>query len=142
MFNSYGWIQLGFNRKNFDFLDEDIQQELDKKDELLCKDVRSKLNELIDKNEMLRFDIEDINNLSNFLNVRISTNHSNETLRSLFKWISEISDGSHGVLYEIDDERNDYDPKKPYKIFRLIGNEFEKCEELLLNEKFHTISDS
>ncbi len=141
MFNSYGWIQLGMNRKDLDIMDEEIQNRYDKLDIELEKKVRLKLQEIVDSNEILKFDlIGGLNNLESFLSVQLSRNHFNPTLREFYKWISQISDGSHGILYEMDDERQNFNPDKPYKVWRLIGGEFEECEESTLNEKFHKVN--
>jgi hypothetical protein len=61
-------------------------------------------------------------------------------LRELYKWISEISDGSHGVLYELNDEDKNLNDDRPYKMWRLIGNEFEECEETIVNEKYYKVN--
>lgn len=50
--------------------------------------------------------------------------------------MDEQSDDSHGILYELNDEDKDYNSDKPYRVWRLIGNEFEECEETIINEKF------
>ena len=141
MFNSYGWIQLGMNRKDLDIMDEEIQTQYDELDIELEKKVKSRLQEIVDSKEIIRFDlIGGLNNLESFLSVQLSRNHFNSTLREFYKWVSEISDGSHGILYEMDDERQNFTPDKPYKVWRLIGDEFEECEELILNEKFNKVN--
>ncbi len=141
MFNSYGWIQLGMNRKPLDNIDDDLEIKYDKLDIDLNNKVKSKLQEIIDSNEIIQFNfIDKLNNLDSFLSIQLSRNHFNGTLRELYKWISEISDGSHGVLYEMDDECENFNPEKPYRIWRLIGKEFEACEELVLNEKYHKVN--
>lgn len=141
MFNSYGWVQLGNNRKGSDILDEEIQIKYDKLDLELDEKVKRKIKEIKATNEIVNFDfIGGMNNLESFLSVQLSRNHFNPSLREFYKWISEISDGSHGVLYELNDEDKDYNPDKPYRVWRLIGNEFEECEETVINEKFEKLN--
>tara|TARA_B100001250_G_C19689238_1_gene739478 strand:+ start:120 stop:599 length:480 start_codon:yes stop_codon:yes gene_type:complete len=141
MFNSYGWIQLGMNRKDLDVLDEENHVRYDRLDIELEEKVKSRLQHIADSNEIIRYDlIAGMNNLENFLSIQLSRNHFNPTLREFYQWISEISDGSHGILYEIDAEDQSFNPEKPYRIWRLIGDEFEECKESILNEKFHKIN--
>ncbi len=141
MFNSYGWIQLGMNRKGTDIMDEELQIQIDKLDIELDQKVKQRLQEIKSSNEILRFDfIEGMNNLESFLSLQLSRNHFNPTLREFYKWISEISDGSHGILYELNDEAQNHNPNKPYRVWRLIGNEFEECEETIINEKFEKVN--
>jgi len=141
VFNSYGWVQLGNNRKGSDILDEEIQIKYDKLDLELDEKVKRKIKEIKATNEIVNFDfIGGMNNLESFLSVQLSRNHFNPSLREFYKWISEISDGSHGVLYELNDEDKDYNPDKPYRVWRLIGNEFEECEETVINEKFEKLN--
>ena len=141
MFNSYGWIQLGMNRKGTDIMDEELQIKFDKLDIELDQKVKLKLEEIKDSNEIIRFDfIGGMNNLESFLSIQLSRNHFNSSLREFYKWICEISDGSHGILYEINHEDKDYNPNKPYRVWRLIGSEFEECQEIIINEKFEKVS--
>jgi len=141
MFNSYGWIQLGINRKGTDIMDEELQIKFDKLDIELDEKVKQKIKQIKETNEIVRFDfIGGMNNLESFLSLQLSRNHFNSTLREFYKWISEISDGSHGILYELNDEDKDHNPNKPYRIWRLIGNEFEECEETIINEKFKKVN--
>jgi hypothetical protein len=141
MINSYGWIQLGMNRKHLDPMDIEADFKYDQLDQQLNEKVKSRLQKIVDSNEIIRFDfICGMNNLESFLSIQLSRNHFNSTLRDLYKWISEISDGSHGILYEMDDEYQNFNPNRPYRIWRLIGDEFEECEESILNEKFHKVN--
>jgi hypothetical protein len=141
MFNSYGWIQLGINRKGTDIMDEEIQIKYDKLDIQLDEKVKIRLQEIKDSNEIIRFDfIGGMNNLQSFLSIQLSRNHFNPTLREFYKWISEISDGSHGILYELNDEDKGHNPDKPYRVWRLIGNEFEECQEEIINEKYYKVN--
>jgi len=50
MFNSYGWIQLGMNRKGTDIMDEELQIRYDKKDIQLDIQVKLKLKEIKELN--------------------------------------------------------------------------------------------
>jgi len=141
MFNSYGWIQFGMNRKGTDIMDEELQIRYDKKDIELDMQVKLKLKEIKELNEIIRFDfIGGMNNLESFLSVQLSRNHFNSTLRKFYEWVSQISDGSHGILYEIDDEDKNHNPNRPYKVWRLIGTEFEECEETIINEKYEKVN--
>jgi len=141
MFNSYGWIQLGMNRKGTDMMDEEIQIKYDILDIELDEKVKIRLQEIKDSNEIIRFDfIGGMNNLQSFLSIQLSRNHFNLTLREFYKWVSDISDGSHGILYELNDEDKEYNPDKPYRVWRLIGNEFEECQEEIINEKYYKVN--
>jgi len=140
MFNSYGWIQLGVNRIGTDIMNEGIQEQIDKLDIQLESKVKDKIQEITDSNEIVKFDISAMNNLDGFITMKLSRNHFSPTLREFFKWISEISDGSHGILYEINNEEKGFDSNKPYRLWRLIGNEFEECEENIINEKYHKVN--
>jgi len=141
MFNSYGWIQLGMNRKGTDMMDEEIQIKYDILDIELDEKVKIRLQEIKDSNESIRFDfIGGMNNLQSFLSIQLSRNHFNLTLREFYKWVSDISDGSHGILYELNDEDKEYNPDKPYRVWRLIGNEFEECQEEIINEKYYKVN--
>lgn len=141
MFNSYGWIQLGINRKGSDIMDEELQIKYDKLDIELDEKVKHRIKEIKATNEIVRFDfIGGMNNLESFLSIQLSRNHFNPSLREFYNWISEISNGSHGILYELNDEDKDYNPDKPYRVWRLIGNEFEECEETVINEKFERVN--
>ena len=141
MFNSHGWIQLGMNRRQLDIMDEEVQMQYDKLDIELDKKVKTRLQEIKATNEIIKFDfIGSMNNLDSFLSIQFSRNHFNSTLREFYKWISEISDGCHGILYEIDDEGKNFNPDKPYKIWRLIGSEFEECKETIINEKYYKVN--
>ncbi len=139
MFNTYGWIKLGMNRKHLDPMDMEAEIKYDKLDVELDNKVKSRLQEIVNTNEIIRYDFFGMNNLDSFLSIQLSRNHFNKTLREFYKWVSKVSDGSHGVLYEINDEDENFNEDKPYKIWRLIGNEFEECEELIINEKFHKV---
>ena len=81
-----------------------------------------------------------MNNLESFITVQFSRNHFNPILREFYQWISGISDGSHGVLYEINNEEKDFNSNKPYNLWRLIGREFEECKENTMNEKYHKVN--
>ena len=141
MFNSYGWIRLGMNRKDLDIMDEQVQVKFDKLDNELNEKVKHRLKEILATNEIIKYDFTDsLNNLNSFVSIQLSRNHFNPTLREFYKWISEISDGSHGILYEINDEDKNFNPNKPYKVWRLIGNEFEECEEKIINNKFYKVN--
>lgn len=139
MYNCYGWIKLGVSRKHIDHnaLDEEHQQTLiDKKEINLGEEVSNKIEELF-KNDIGKYRyIGGMNNLDEFLSLQYSRNHGSSRIRDFYKWVAEISDGSHGILYEIDDEAKGFNPDKPYKVYRLIGSTFEECEETLINEKF------
>ncbi len=141
MFNSYGWIQLGINQKNIDSLDEEEEMKYYELNKELNNKVKSRLQDIMDTNEVIRFDfIDNLNNLESFLSIQLSRNHFNNTLRELYKWISEISDGSHGVLYELNDEDKNLNDDRPYRIWKLIGSEFEQCEESIMNEKYYKVN--
>ena len=141
MFNSYGWVMLGMNRKHLDIMDEKIQTEYDKLDIDLDAQVKKRLEEILATNEIMKYDfVGSLNNIESFFSIQLSRNHFNPTLREIYKWIGEISDGSHGILYEFDDEDKNFDPNKPYKIWRLIGREFEECEENVINDKYHMVN--
>ena len=117
MYNSHGWIKLGMNRKHLDIMDEETQIQYDKLDIELTKKVKNRLQEILVKNEIMKYDfIDSLNNLENFISIQLSRNHFHSTLREFFKWIGEVSDGSHGILYEVDDERKDFNPNRPYKV--------------------------
>ncbi|HPK10098.1 MAG TPA: hypothetical protein PK246_07180, partial [Saprospiraceae bacterium] len=80
MFNSYGWIQLGMNRKGTDMMDEEIQIKYDILDIELDEKVKIRLQEIKDSNESIRFDfIGGMNNLQSFLSIQLSRNHFNLT---------------------------------------------------------------
>ena len=141
MFNSYGWIRLGMNRIHLDIMDEEVQKKYDMLDIKLNEKVRKRLDEILTTNEIIRFDyICSMNNLDSFLSLQLSRNHFNSTLREFYKWVSEISDGSHGILHEFNDEGKDFDPNRPYRVWRLIANEFEECEENIINPKYHIVN--
>jgi len=140
MFNSYGWIKLGMNRKHLDPMNTEDELKYDKLDEELDEKVKKRLQEIVDTNEIIRFDFVGMNNLESFLSIQLSRNHFNKTLREFYKWISEISDGSHGILYEMNDEDPNLNDDRPYKVWRLIGDEFEECEENIINEKYHKVN--
>jgi len=141
MFNSYGWIQLGINRKHLNGLNREIEAQYDQLDLELEQKVSTRLQYIVDSDEIIRFDlIRGMNNLENFLSIQLSRNHFSSTLRDLYQWISEISDGSHGILYEMNYEDPDWDEDKPYRVWRLVGDEFEECREVLLNEKYHKVN--
>lgn len=141
MFNSYGWIQLGMNRTGTDMMDERLQEQIDKLDIQLDNKVKERIKEIIDSNEIIKFDFTGgMNNLESFLTVQLSRNHFSSTLREFYNWISKISDGSHGVLYEINNEEEGFDSNKPYRLWRLIGNKFEECSENVINEKYHIVN--
>ena len=140
MYNAYGWIKLGMNRKHLDPMDMDAEIKYDELDAQLDEKVKYRLQEIVSTNEIIRYDFIGMNNLDSFLSIQLSRNHFNGTLRAFYKWISEISDGSHGVLYEVDDEDKNFNDDRPYKVWRLIGKEFEECEELVINEKYHKVN--
>ena len=141
MFNSYGWVKLGMNRKGLSMMDEDIQIEYDKLDVELNKKVKVRLEEISATNEIIKYDfIDSLNNLHSFLSIQLSRNHFNPILREFYGWISEVSDGSHGILYEFDDENENFNPERPYKIWRLVGKYFEKCEEKIINDKYQIVN--
>ncbi len=140
MFNSQGWIKLGMNRKHLDPLDKKAEVKYDKLDMELDEKVKARLQKILATNEIIRYNFISMNNLDGFLSIQLSRNHFNKTLREFYQWISEISDGSHGILYEINDEDEHFNEEKPYKVWRLIGNEFEECEELIINEKYHKVN--
>lgn len=141
MFNSYGWVKLGMNRKHLDIMKEKIQLRYDKLDIELDKKVKNKLEQILSENEIIKYDfIGSLNNLESFLSIQHSRNHFSPRLRDFFKWITEVSDGSHGILYEIDNEDPNFDPDKPYRVWRLIGKEFEECVENIINEKYHNVN--
>ena len=141
MFNSYGWIQLGMNRKDLDIMDEEVQIQYDKLDVELNEKVKKKLEQIVEENEIIKYDfIDALNNLDSFLSIQHSRNHFSPRLRDFYKWVAEISDGSHGILYEMDDENKHFNPDKPYRIWRLIGQEFEECQETILNEKYNKVN--
>ena len=136
MFNSHGWIKIGMNRKDLDIMDEEIQIKYDKLDIELNKKVKHRLKEILETNEIIKYTfIGSLNNLDSFLSIQLSRNHFNSTLRKFYKWTSKISNGSHGVLYEINDEDKNFNSNKPYKVWRLIGNEFDEYEEKMINDK-------
>ena len=139
MYNCYGWIKLGMSRKQIDInaSDEENQQILiDKKEIELGKEVSQRIENLF-KNDIGKYQYTGgMNNLDEFLSLQYSRNHGSSRIRDFYKWVAEISNGSHGVLYEIDDELEGFNPNKPYKIYRLVGNIFEECAETLINEKF------
>lgn len=140
MFNAYGWIQLGMNRVGTD-MDEQVQEHIDNLDIQLVDKVKVRIQEILDSNEIVKFDFTgSMNNLENFITFQLSRNHFNSTLREFFQWISEISDGSHGVLYEINDEEIGFDSNRPYRLWRLIGKEFEEVDEKVINEKYHKVN--
>jgi hypothetical protein len=129
------------NRKDLDIMDEEIQIKYDKLDIELNKKVKHRLKEILETNEIIKYTfIGSLNNLDSFLSIQLSRNHFNSTLREFYKWISKISNGSHGVLYEINDEDKNFNSNKPYKVWRLIGNEFDEYEEKMINDKFHKIN--
>jgi hypothetical protein len=141
MFNSYGWIKLGMNRKHLDIMDEDIQIQYDDLDKQLNVKVKTKLEEIIRQNEIVRYSfIDSLNNLNSFLSIQHSSNHFSSTLRDFYNWVTRVSDGSHGVLYEMNDEDKNFNPDKPYRIWRLIGKDFEECQETILNEKYSSVN--
>ena len=141
MFNSYGWIKLGMNRKHLDIMDEEIQIKYDKLDIGLDDKVVKKLEAMLNENEIIKYDfIGSLNNLDSFLSIQLSRNHYSPRLRNFYKWVSEISDGSHGILYEMNDEDKEFNSDRPYKIWRLIGSNFEECEESIINDKYHEVN--
>lgn len=141
MFNSYGWIKLGMNRKHLDIMDEEIQIKYDKFDIGLDDKVVKKLEAIVNENEIIKYDfIGSLNNLDSFLSIQLSRNHYSPRLRNFYKWVSEISDGSHGILYEMNDEDKEFNSDRPYKIWRLIGNNFEECDESIINDKYHEVN--
>lgn len=141
MFNSHGWVKLGINPKHIDITDEENQMKYDKLDIELDEKIKTRLEEIKTTNEIMKYDyIGTLNNLHSFLSVQLSRNHFTSTLRELYKWISENSDGSHGILYEFDDEDENFNPDKPYKVWRLVGKNFEECEEKIINDKYHIVN--
>jgi len=93
------------NRKGTDIMDEGLQIKYDKKDIGLDLQVKLNLKEIQELNEIKNFDfISGMNDLKSFLSVQLSRNHFNSTLRKFYEWVSQISNVSHGILYEIDDE--------------------------------------
>jgi hypothetical protein len=141
MFNAHGWIKLGMNRKHLDIMDEESQIKYDQLDIELNEKIKARLEDIVATNEIIQYNfIDSLNNIESFLSIQLSRNHFNSTLRGFYKWINEISDGSHGVLYELDDENENFNPEKPYKVWRLIGRTFEECEEKIINDKYHIVN--
>ena len=142
MYNCYGWIQLGMNRRHIDLNDpneEKFQEEIDDLDTELELKVKARLKELGESGWFIS-QYMNTNNLSDLVSIQYSRNHFCELARDFYKWIAEISDGSHGVLYEMDDERKGLDSDKPYRILRLVGKEVDEFDETLINEKFSVVN--
>lgn len=143
MYNAHGWINLRISPKaseletintisiQYDEIEEKLYEEFIEK-------IKLELERIKKENLFIKYEIINFNNFSNFLTIQYSRNHKSNILKDFYSFVAKLNDGSHGLLYEIDDE-NDFNEHKPYKIYRLLGNEFKEIEETNFNNQLGNI---
>ncbi|MDP8079944.1 Imm7 family immunity protein [Phocoenobacter skyensis] len=90
-FNGWAIIRESFTEKGED---EELLNDI------ICK-IQMKISELDCVNEI--YSLKCLNGTYH-LGIMVNHNHQNDNVIEFFKWISEISKGSYGVLYMLDDE--------------------------------------
>lgn len=135
MYNCQGWIVLRISPNSIkDIENDDLEDELIRK---FIEKVLMELKRIRSENHFIKYELISFNNMGDFLTIQYSRNHKSDVLKNFFEFVANTSDGSHGILYEMDDEDKNFQDENPYKAYRLIGNKFEEIEENIFNGKLN-----
>lgn len=136
MYNAHGWINLRINPNIIENTNTDTIEYDDLYDKLVEKHkeiIISELEKISKEDFWIKYQISSCNNFYNFLTIQYSRNHKSALLKDFYKFVAKNGDASHGLLYEVDDEAENFNEEKPYRVYRLIGNNFEEVDEVFFN---------
>ena len=136
MYNAHGWINLRINPNIIENTNTDTIEYDDLYDKLVEKHkeiIISELEKISKEDFWIKYQISSFNNFYNFLTIQYSRNHKSDLIIDFYKFVAENDDSSHGLLYVVDDEAENFNEERPYKVYRLIGNNFEEVDEVFFN---------
>lgn len=136
MYNAHGWINLRINSNIIENTNTDTIEYDDLYDKLVEKHkeiIISELEKISKEDFWIKYQISSYNNFYNFLTIQYSRNHKSDLIIDFYKFVAENGDSSHGLLYVVDDEAENFNEEKPYRLYRLIGNNFEEVDEVFFN---------
>ncbi|WP_396146446.1 Imm7 family immunity protein [Flavobacterium sp.] len=136
MYNCQGWIVLRISPNSIKDIEICSQEYDDLEDEFIRKFIEKVLKELkriSSENHFIKYELISFNNMSDFLTIQYSRNHKSDVIIKFFEFVANLGNGSHGLLYETNDEDIDFQNEKPYKLYRLLGSKFEEIEEKIFN---------
>jgi hypothetical protein len=104
----------------------------------IIKKIRKRIGELMGTNEC--YDLRPLNGLYH-LTIKAQHNHRDEQIIDFFKWIAEISVGSFGLLYVLDDEDIKRNNDNKFKVWRMKKGQVDELDDPFLSPFNPTIED-
>ena len=104
----------------------------------IIKRINKRIEELEGTNEF--YDLRQLNGAYH-LTIKADHNHRDEQIIDFFKWIAEISIGSFGLLYVLDDEDIKRNNENKFKVWRMKKGQIDELDDPFLSPCNPTIEE-
>ena len=104
----------------------------------IIKRIKKQIVELGEINEF--YDLRPLNG-SYHLTIKAAHNHRDEKIIEFFKWIADISVGSFGLLYVLDDEDRKRNNENKFKVWRMENGQIDELDDPILSPCNPTIEE-
>ena len=97
---------------------------------VIIKKIQERIQKLKTLNEF--YDLRPLNGAYH-LTIQVNHSHRDDRVIKFFKWIADISIGSFGLLYILDDEDIQRGNKNKFKVWRIKKGQIDEMDDLFLS---------